>query len=96
MFCSGGQQSKADRCVYEQEEGGNVCVILVVYVDNILIGGEAKRVEKVCDILSKRFPTNKLDEVQWYLGVPQRGLGREVQFHGREPDDLYRHRAEPL
>ncbi|CAM9468444.1 unnamed protein product, partial [Sphacelaria rigidula] len=62
------QQSKVDPCVYKQEEGGSVCVILVVHVDDILIGGETKRVEKGCDTLNKIFPTDNLGEVQWYLG----------------------------
>ncbi|CAM9459048.1 unnamed protein product [Sphacelaria rigidula] len=61
-------QSKADPCVYRLEERGEVCVILVVHVDNILIGGETKRVETVCNILNNRFPTNNLGEAQWYMG----------------------------
>ncbi|CAM9242190.1 unnamed protein product, partial [Sphacelaria rigidula] len=49
-------------------KGGEVCAILVVHVDDILIGGETKRVERVCNILDNRFPTNNLGEVQWYMG----------------------------
>ncbi|CAN0008532.1 unnamed protein product [Sphacelaria rigidula] len=64
----GMPQSKADPCVYKLEEGGEVCAILAVHVDDILIGIEAKRVERVCIILNNRFPTNNLGEVQWYMG----------------------------
>ncbi|CAM9769820.1 unnamed protein product [Sphacelaria rigidula] len=61
-------QSKADPCVYRLEERGEVCVILVVHVDDILIRGETKRVDRVCNILSNGFPTSNLGEVQWYMG----------------------------
>ncbi|CAN0053474.1 unnamed protein product, partial [Sphacelaria rigidula] len=64
----GMPQSKADPCVYKLEEGGEVCAILVVHVDDILIGGETKRVQRVSNILNNRFPTNNLGEVQWYMG----------------------------
>ena len=61
-------QSKADPCVYRLGERGRVCMILVVHVDGILIGGEEKRVQGICEILNKKFPTNNLGEVQWYMG----------------------------
>ncbi|CAM9867548.1 unnamed protein product [Sphacelaria rigidula] len=67
-------QTKAEPCVYKPEERMSVCVILIVHVDDILIGGETKRGEKVCDILNKRFPTNNLGEVQWYMGDWGRGI----------------------
>ena len=43
-------------------------MILVVPVDDTLIGGEEKRVQEICEILNKNFPTNNLGEVQWYMG----------------------------
>ncbi|CAM9586154.1 unnamed protein product, partial [Sphacelaria rigidula] len=61
-------RSKADPCVYRLEERGKVCVILVVHVDDILIGGETKRSERVCNILNNGFPMNNLGEVQCYMG----------------------------
>ena len=37
---AGMTQGKADPCVYRLKEKGRVCMILVVHVDDILIGGE--------------------------------------------------------
>ncbi|CAM9906577.1 unnamed protein product [Sphacelaria rigidula] len=61
-------QDEADPCGYRLEERGEGCVILLVHVDDVLIGGETKRVERVCNILNNRFPTNNLGEAQWYMG----------------------------
>ena len=61
-------QSKADPCVYKRVKRGSICAILVVHVDDILIGGEEKQVEEICAILNRVFPTNNLGEVQWYMG----------------------------
>lgn len=47
MEDSGMSQSEADPCVYKQEEKGSVCATLVLHVDDILIGGETKRVHTV-------------------------------------------------
>ncbi|CAN0057850.1 unnamed protein product [Sphacelaria rigidula] len=55
-------------CNKVRQTRGSVCLILVVHVNDILIGGETKRAEKVCDILNKKIPTNNLGEVQWYMG----------------------------
>ncbi|CAM9316399.1 unnamed protein product, partial [Sphacelaria rigidula] len=59
---------EADPCVFRMEDAGDVRVILVVHVDDILISDSEENVGKVGKILNKKFPTNNLGEVTWYMG----------------------------
>ncbi|CAM9880693.1 unnamed protein product [Sphacelaria rigidula] len=61
-------QCEAGPCVFKMEDAGDLSVILVAQVDNILISGPAEYVGKVSQILNKTFPTNNLGEVTWYMG----------------------------
>lgn len=55
---AGMTQSKADPWAYKREGKGRVCVILVVHVNDIPIGGETEGVHDICDILNRRLPTS--------------------------------------
>ncbi|CAN0005911.1 unnamed protein product, partial [Sphacelaria rigidula] len=66
-------QCEADPCVFKMEDAGDVRVILVVHVDDILFSGSEEYVGKVGNILNKKFPTNNLGEVTWYMGCADRG-----------------------
>ncbi|CAM9711803.1 unnamed protein product [Sphacelaria rigidula] len=61
-------QCEADPCVFRMEDAGDVHVILVVHVDDILISGTEENVGKVGEILNKNIPTNNLGEATWYMG----------------------------
>ncbi|CAN0083907.1 unnamed protein product, partial [Sphacelaria rigidula] len=70
---------EADPCVFKMEDEGDVRVILVVHVDDILISGPEEYVGKVGQILNKKFPTNNLGEVTWYMGCAvDRDWGRST------------------
>ncbi|CAN0007851.1 unnamed protein product, partial [Sphacelaria rigidula] len=60
-------QCEADPCVFKMADAGEVRVILVVHVDDILISGFEEYVGKVGQILNKTFPTDNLGEVTWYM-----------------------------
>ncbi|CAN0035020.1 unnamed protein product, partial [Sphacelaria rigidula] len=64
----GRVQCEADTCVFSMEDAGDLRVILVVHVDDILISGSEENVGYVGKILNKKFPTNNLGELTWYMG----------------------------
>ncbi|CAM9505584.1 unnamed protein product [Sphacelaria rigidula] len=55
-FDVGMIQCEADPCVFKMEDAGDVRVIFVVHVDDILISCPEENVGKVGQILNKRFP----------------------------------------
>ncbi|CAN0023247.1 unnamed protein product, partial [Sphacelaria rigidula] len=61
-------QCEADPCVFKMGDAGDVRVILVVHVDDILISGTEGNVQKVGKLLNDKFPTNNLGEFTWYMG----------------------------
>ncbi|CAM9538439.1 unnamed protein product [Sphacelaria rigidula] len=61
-------QCDPDPCVFKMEKAGDVRVILVVHVDDILIGGAEENVRKVGNILNDKLLTNNLGQVIWYMG----------------------------
>ncbi|CAM9535640.1 unnamed protein product [Sphacelaria rigidula] len=86
-------QCEADPCVFRMEDAGDVRVILVVHVDDILISGSEEYVGKVGQILNKTFPTNNLGGVTWYMGCAvdrdwDRGTLSVTQnhVHGHAPE----------
>ena len=75
----GFEQCQADPCVFRRVLRGNVVVIIVVYVDNLLVASETKRDEEqaIHDIRSC-FPIKNLGEAGFYLGyhiTRDRGAG---------------------
>ena len=58
-------QCGADPCVLKLEDAGKVKVILVVHVDDILVGGPVTEVLEVGKILNSKFPANNLGGVSW-------------------------------
>ena len=47
---------------------GVVELIIVVHVDDILVGEEKEACDELHLLLNKKFPTNNLGEVRWYMG----------------------------
>lgn len=56
-------QCEADPCFLKMVDEGDVRVILVVHVDDILISGVEEDERKVGKVLNGKFPTNNLGEV---------------------------------
>ena len=65
---SGCYSERTDPCVFKFGDAGNGRAILVVHVDDILIGGSEGDVPKVGKILNEKFPTNNPGEVTWRMG----------------------------
>ena len=62
------EQCKSDPCVFRKVVDGVVELIVVVHVDDILVGGEKEACDELHLLLNKKFPTNNLGEVRWYMG----------------------------
>ena len=62
------EQCKADPCVFRRIVDGVVVLILVVHVDDILVGGKKDACDELHSILNQKFPTTNLGEVHWYMG----------------------------
>jgi transposase InsO family protein len=65
---NGFQQSKADVCLYTKIDNDGPTYILV-YVDDLLICGNAEKVNKIAEILAQNFEIKNLGEVSLYLGI---------------------------
>ncbi|CAM9893445.1 unnamed protein product, partial [Sphacelaria rigidula] len=59
---------EADPCLFKMEDAGEVRVVFVVHVDDILISGTEEYVGKVGQIPKQKLPTNNLGDVTWYIG----------------------------
>lgn len=42
--------------------------VVVVHVDDILVGGTKEVCDKLHRVLNRKFLTNNLGEIQWYMG----------------------------
>lgn len=65
---NGFQQSKADVCLYTKIDNDGPTHILV-YVDDLLICGNAEKINKIAEILAQNFAIKNLGEVSLYLGI---------------------------
>ena len=64
----GMEQCRTDPCVYRKIVEGVVKLILVVRVDDIVVSGEKETCEELHHTIYKKFPTENLGELKWYLG----------------------------
>ncbi|CAN0471283.1 unnamed protein product [Ascophyllum nodosum] len=63
------EQCQVAPCVFRRVLRGNVIVIIVVYLDNLLVASKTKRdEEQAIDDLRSCFPINDLGEAGFYLG----------------------------
>lgn len=64
----GFQRGKADTCLYSKKVGDKWYYIFV-YVDDLIVVGDANFVGYVYEILSKHFTVSNLGELKLYLGI---------------------------
>ena len=63
-------QSRADPCVYVRNSETEGCVILIIWVDDIIISATyAKLLESVKESLCQKFKMKDLGELSWFLGT---------------------------
>lgn len=61
-------QSRADPCVYVRNSETEGCVILIIWVDDIIISAtSSKLLESVKESLSQKFKMKDLGELSWFL-----------------------------
>ena len=65
---NGFKQSKADLCLYTKKYD-DVFVHILLYVDDLLICGNAEIIKKTADMLNQHFEIKDLGEVSLYLGI---------------------------
>ena len=69
LLRKGFERSQADPCVYRKKREGDVAVIIVVYVDDLLlISATKKDEERALADLQSSFPIKDLGEISYYLG----------------------------
>ena len=69
LIAEGFERSQADPCVFRRKHPGNVVVIVIVYVDDILMLSESKQDEhQTLEDLRSSFPIKDLGEISYYLG----------------------------
>ena len=68
LIAKGFERSQADPCVFRQKHLGEVVVIIVVYVDDLLVLSETKQDEdQALEDLRSSFPIKDLGEISYYL-----------------------------
>ena len=66
----GFSQSLADPCVYIRKTKSEECVIIIVWVDDIIISATVmESLERVKDALSRKFTMKDLGQISWFLGT---------------------------
>ena len=66
LIADGFEQCKANSCIFRKIVDEVVVMIVVVYADDLLIGGSEKECESLLASLIKKFPTDILGECTWY------------------------------
>ena len=62
--------SRADPCVYVRNSETEGCVILIIWVDDIIISAtSSKSLESVKESLCQKFKMKDLGELSWFLGT---------------------------
>src|SRR6218665_1275613 len=64
----GFKQSEADLCLYTKQCNGALLYVLL-YVDDLLICGNAEMIKETADMLNEHFEIKDLGEVNLYLGI---------------------------
>ena len=63
-------QSLADPCVYIRNSGSNGCVIVIIWVDDLIISASnVILLQSVKDSLNSRFKMKDLGVLSWFLGT---------------------------
>ncbi len=63
-------QSRADPCVYVRNSETKGCVILIIWVNDIIISAtSSKLLEGIKESLCQRFKMKDLGELSWFLGT---------------------------
>ena len=63
-------QSLADPCVYIRNSGSNGCVIVIIWVDDLIISASnVILLQSVKDSLNSRFKMKDLGVLSWFLGM---------------------------
>jgi len=65
---NGFTQGKADLCLYVTKYNGE-CLYILLYIDDLLICGDAQAIKNTENILSEYFEIKDLGEVSLYLGI---------------------------
>lgn len=76
MLKTGLKRSGYDFCLYFNED-----VQLLVYVDDILIKGKEKEVQKIKKILNKEFKTKDLGKINKFLGMEVKETEKGMKIH---------------
>ena len=77
LIADGFEQCKADPCIFRKIVNGFVVMIIVVYVDDLQVGGSQEDCESLLSPLNKTFPTNGSGECTWYDGC---GIERNTEL----------------
>ena len=64
----GFKQSEADLCLYTKHCNGALLYVLL-YVDDLLICGNAEMIKETADMLNEHFEIKDLGELNLYLGI---------------------------
>ena len=62
------ERCEADVCVMCLAEAGDVSIVVVVHVNDIVSMGLKSRCDKFCEDLNEFAPINNLGELRWYAG----------------------------
>ena len=66
----GLMRSQSDPCLYvKRDDSGEVVLIVVLYVDDMMIVGDLPDVEKFKKEIGKRYQIQDLGELKWMLGM---------------------------
>ena len=80
-FC----QSRADPCVYVRNSETEGCVILIIWVDDIIISATCpKLLESVKESLCQKFKMKDLGELSWFLGTQFKCSGTSIEVSQRQ------------
>jgi len=65
----GLKQSCADPCIYYKRVGDNMCLLVVVYVDDMLFAGPTSEIAWCKEQLSSEYKINDLGSLKKHLGI---------------------------
>jgi Reverse transcriptase (RNA-dependent DNA polymerase) len=63
------QQSATTPCIFYEQRGGKVLLILVLDVDDTLCAGEKKEVECVCKKIKEKIKVVRVGRLKKHLGI---------------------------
>jgi hypothetical protein len=63
------QQSDTDPCIFYKQRGGNIILILGLYVDDTLCAGEKKEVEWAYKTIEEKIKIVRSGRLEKHLGI---------------------------